>query len=149
MIRITDAFTAEHAVFYAQFAALEATLPTAGLPELRAQVALLAAALGSHAELEDELLFGPLLGLLDDADAAGVALLADEHRSVRGELQRLRDADDPVEARGRFLAAIAVAREHSRREEETYFPLAAERLGDEQLAQLGRLWAARRGVRIG
>ncbi len=57
-MKITDALLGEHGAFYAQFDRLEETLPHTTLAgEVREQAALLAAALVSHAQLEDTLLF--------------------------------------------------------------------------------------------
>lgn len=53
-MKITDALLGEHAVFYAQFEHLRQSLPVAdALTQVHSQGAMLAAALATHAHLEE------------------------------------------------------------------------------------------------
>lgn len=142
---ITDALRGEHAVFYAQLDHLEQAVAAAGEPgTLRDLAALLASALGTHAGLEDALLFEPLRAKL--ADGAGLDRLGQDHVKVRGLLGGLRTTTDLAAAKREFATVIATAREHSAEEERTWYPLAEQVLGVEALEEMGREWAARRGV---
>jgi iron-sulfur cluster repair protein YtfE (RIC family) len=144
-VRITDALLGEHGAFYAQFDRLEETLPhTTSAAEVREQAALLAAALVTHAKLEDALLFDRMRsagvdeGLLDTMEA--------EHTEIAGLLTRAQGSNDAVAARESLLDAVARAREHFSKEERLAFPLAERALGHRVLTELGVGWSGRRDV---
>lgn len=144
-MKITDALLGEHGAFYAQFDRLEAELPHAvGAREIREQAALLAAALVSHAKLEDEVLFRRM------ADAGGdpglVMTMEDEHGEIAALLARAQVTADLEGARSALLEAVALARDHFAKEERVAFPLAESLLGAEALHELGSTWASRRVV---
>ncbi len=147
-MKITDALLGEHGAFYAQFDRLEETLPhTTSAAEVREQAALLAAALVTHAKLEDALLFDRMRkggadgGLLDAMEA--------EHTSIAGLLARAQGSQDPAAAREALLEAVAQAREHFAKEERFAFPLADTVLGSGILTELGASWSVRRDVHLG
>jgi iron-sulfur cluster repair protein YtfE (RIC family) len=142
MIKITDAFLGEHAVFYAQFDAIERTLESDELPELKARIAALAIALESHAHLENELLFGR-------ADAAPFRVMESEHEAIEQLLHEVPRARDLSQARGLVEEMIALARAHFRKEETVAFSMAEALLGKDQLLALGDEWARARGVVLG
>lgn len=147
-MRITDALLGEHGTFYAQFDRLEAELPRAGtVAEVREQAALLAAALVSHAQLEDELLFDRL-GRVPAADAGLLAVMAEEHERIAAALARAQSSGDLGVGRSQLLEAVAWAREHFAKEERAVFPLAEALLGPAVLEELGARWAARRAVYV-
>ncbi len=114
---------------------------------MREQAALLAAALVTHAKLEDALLFdrmrsaGADEGLLDTMEA--------EHTTIAGLLTRAQGSHDAVVARAHLLDAVALAREHFAKEERLAFPLAESALGAGILTELGVSWSDRRDVYLG
>ncbi len=144
-MKITDALLGEHGAFYAQFGRLEQTLPrTMSAAEVREQAALLAAALVSHARLEDELLFGLMASA--GADAGLLAEMADEHGAIADRLARAQGTQDADLARMEVLEAVSLARDHFAREERLTFPLAETTLGAAVLVELGTAWSERRDV---
>jgi hemerythrin-like domain-containing protein len=147
-MKITEAFLGEHGVFYAEFDHLEEML--AGEPTLRTvqeAAALLASALKPHAEMEDELLFGPALERLQHPHEA-LALMHDEHEEVERHLVAVRDASRAEVAVEMLGRAVELARDHFLKEERVTFPLAAQLLGEEELHRRGDEWAARRTVHL-
>jgi hemerythrin-like domain-containing protein len=147
-VKITDALLGEHGAFYAQFDRLEETLPhAASAAEIREQAALLAAALVTHAKLEDALLFtrmrsaGGDEGLLDTME--------EEHTEIAARLTRAQGTQDTAVARGELLEAVSLARDHFAREERFAFPLAESVLGAAALTELGTRWSERRDVFLG
>lgn len=143
-MRITDALLGEHAVFYAQFAHLESEAEGNTLASLKEKVALLTAALASHAGLEDELLFDSL----DDADAeTGVfAVMREQHRAIETGLLEIQRMTDPARARTLLDDVLQLTRDHFASEEQVAFPLAEASLGEAGLERAGAEWARRRGV---
>jgi iron-sulfur cluster repair protein YtfE (RIC family) len=147
-MRITDALLGEHGVFYAQFDHFESCPDDDDLDCVKRRAAQLAAALEPHAILENELLFdaleargGELTGLL--------SVMREEHREIEAALHDIQHAASLVRARALLRDMIRTAREHFEKEELVAFPLAEERLTEEELGELGSLWAQRRGVRAG
>lgn len=146
-MKITDAFLGEHGVFYAQFTHLEAVLPQLGdLAQIRAQAALLTAALESHAHLEDNLLFDPLEPHL--GQGGPLAVMRMEHQQIEEGLGMLPAAPDAAAARQLLLQVIALARGHFAKEEQVLYPMAHQALGEEGLRALGARWAVQREVVI-
>lgn len=157
-IRITDAFLGEHGVLYGWLDALETTLSGRGeagpsAEPSKAEVAgiarAMAAVLGSHARVENELLLDELARR--NAETGPLAVMRREHDDIEGLIEEARrevgagDTDRAVEL---LLEAIAVAREHFEKEELAAFP-AAERVLDEgSLMAIGAKWAERRRVRL-
>lgn len=143
-MRVTDAFLGEHGVFYAQFDHLEAVLDAGDAREVARLAALLASGLGSHADLEDELLFMPLAEG-KGVDAGPVDVMLAEHREIEALLTAAAASGGAEDLR----RAVALARDHFEKEEQAAFPLAERSLGEERLRELGATWAGRRGVRAG
>ena len=144
-MKITDALLGEHGVFYAQFDRLEAELPHAtNASEVREQAALLAAALVSHARMEDEVLFPPMAKA--GGDAGLLAAMEEEHTRIAGLLSSAQGTRDLESARADLLEAVALAREHFSREERFAFPLAESLLDAAAQRELGAAWAHRRTV---
>jgi hemerythrin-like domain-containing protein len=147
-MKITEALLGEHGVFYAEFDHLEEMV--AGQPELRSvqeAAALLASALKPHADLEDELLFGPALARLDHPHEA-LELMHDEHEEVERHIVAVRNAIRAEVAAEMLGRAIELARDHFLKEERVTFPLAEQVLGDEELHRRGAVWAERRAVHL-
>ncbi len=143
-MKITDALRGEHGLLYAVFDRVERALPpTNAAAVVREQAAILAAALLSHARIEDQLLL-PALAKKGDNPMAGA--MAEEHESIAQALAAAHEADDVQAARGQLLAAVEEARAHFAREEQMIFPAAESLLGEAELVELGRRWAASRGV---
>jgi len=144
-VKLTDALLGEHGAFYAQFGRLEETLPHAGsVAEVREQAALLAAALVTHAKLEDALLFDRMRSA--GADAGLLDTMVEEHTEIAGMLTRAQGTQDLAVARRELLDAVALAREHFGKEERLAFPMAERTLGAAALTDLGAAWSERRDV---
>jgi iron-sulfur cluster repair protein YtfE (RIC family) len=144
-VKITDALLGEHGALYAQFDRLEKELPhTTTAAEVREQAALLAAALVSHAKLEDELVFARMLAA--GGDAGLLSAMGEEHEQIADRLGRAQGTNDVELARTELLEAISMARDHFAKEERLAFPLADELLGAVVLQDLGAAWAGRRDV---
>jgi hemerythrin-like domain-containing protein len=146
-MKIIEALLGEHGAFYAQFAHLEQAIPAAeDAAQIREQAALLAAALGSHANLENELLFAaldPHLGPMGP-----LAVMRMEHDEIESALTGAQEAENVEEARTLLTRVIRVAREHFAKEERVLFPMALQVLDAETLDRLGEQWASRRGVTL-
>jgi regulator of cell morphogenesis and NO signaling len=146
-MKITDALLGEHGVFYAQFDYLEKVVPVAEtLAQLQSPAALVAAALETHARLEDELLFSALDPHMGQMGPLTVMRM--EHDEIENILARVQEVQDLVETQRLVLNVIQVARDHFAKEEQILFPAADHMLGLESLAQLGKRWAAQRRVMI-
>lgn len=144
---IVDFLLGEHAVFYAQFDRVESTLGAGeDLATLHAQASMIAAALVSHAQLEDELLFVPLERV--PGASAPLGVMRDEHARIEDALARAQKAHSAAEAADHLRDAVSLAREHFHKEEVILFPLARSALRHEHLAAAAGVWATRRAVRI-
>jgi len=147
-MKITDALLGEHGAFYAQFDRLEETLPhTTSAGEVREQAALLAAALVSHAQIEDSLLFDRMRAAGGDEGLLGT--MEAEHEEIAGLLTRAQGSRDISTARRELLEAVTLARDHFAKEEQIAFPLAESLLGAVGLTVLGARWSAQREVCLG
>jgi hemerythrin-like domain-containing protein len=144
-MKITDAFIAEHAVLYAQLDHLENAIPaakTAG--EIKAMAGLLEAALRTHAELEDELLFN---GLEPGLDQMGkLEKVQHEHDAICHALERIRQTRTLKEAQRRLLSVVHLTRKEFDLEDRVIFRLAEEILRPDTLHKLGKAWAKLRIV---
>ena len=146
-IAITDALRGEHGVLYRLLDHLERETPAATLERAREQGACLAAALEAHAQLEDELLFGALAGVLDETSGP-LVVMRQEHEAIERDLVALRTAGDVAAARQLAARLVGTARDHFAKEEQILFPLAERLLGAGQLVALGERWAERSSVAI-
>lgn len=144
-MQITDALAAEHGVLYALFEHLETELATASLEQIQVQAKMLAAAIASHAHLEDELLFAALEPHLGAA-AGPLAVMRSEHATIEGGLATLTRPADVGAARRLLREVIATAREHFAKEERILFPMAQATLEPRILAAQGTRWSERRHV---
>lgn len=134
-------------MFYAQFDYLEQAVPAVeDLAVLKTQAAMLASALATHAQLEEELLFQ---ALDPDANAMGpLTVMREEHEQVEGGLSEIPGLADLAKAQQRLLHVVEVARQHFAKEEQILFILADQSLDDEALNDMGAKWAKRRKVMI-
>lgn len=146
-MKITDAFTAEHAVLYTQLDHLEQAIPaakTAG--EVKAMAGLLDSALRTHAALEDELLFN---GLEPGLDQMGkLEKVQHEHDAICKGLEHVRETRTLKEAQRRLLSVVHLTRKEFDLEDRVIFRLAEEILREETLHQLGKAWAKQRLVPV-
>lgn len=146
-MKLTDALRGEHGVFYAQFDYLEQAVPAVeDLAILKVQAAMLASALATHAQLEEELLFQ---ALDPDASAMGpLVVMRAEHEEVEGGLSEIMSFTDLAQTQKRLMRVVEVARQHFAKEEQILFMLADQSLDNETLNDLGAKWAERRGVMV-
>src|SRR6185436_2635987 len=144
-MKITDAFIAEHAVLYAQLDHLETAIPaarTAG--EIKAMAGVLEAALRSHADLEDELLFN---GLEPGLDQMGkLEKVQHEHDAICKGLELVRQARSRQGAQRRLMNVVHLTRKEFDLEDRVIFRMAEEILREETLQKLGKAWARQRIV---
>lgn len=144
-MNLVDALVGEHGTLVALFDRIEQELRDAQpVGEVREQAALLAAALVSHAHLEDELLFARMA----EAGAAADLLqtMEDEHTAIAAHLVRAQGTKAAPEAADELRSAVVMARAHFALEERMVFPMASALLGVAVLSELGAAWAERRGV---
>ena len=144
-MKLTDALLGEHGVIYALFNRLEQAFPELKTgEEARQMAATLAAALASHAAIENEFLFPALEPHL--GPAGPLAVMRQEHEEIESALQAATTAAAPAAAVESLQHVLAVARDHFSKEERVLFRMAQQTLGDEGLLQLGQRWAERRRV---
>jgi hemerythrin-like domain-containing protein len=144
-VNILAALLGEHGTLVAMFDRLDRDLDGAThAGEVREQAALLAAALVSHAQLEDELVFAAMTAAGAPPDL--IHTMLDDHETIAAGLRRAQGTADVAEARDELRTAVALARRHFDLEERMAFPLAATLLGEARLVELGALWAERRAV---
>lgn len=144
-MKITDAFIGEHAVLYAQLDHLDEAVPAARtMGEIKAMAALLEAALKSHAELEDDLLFN---GLEPGLDQMGkLEKVQHEHDAICKGLDQVRASRTRKDAQRRLLNVVHLTRKEFDLEDRILFRLAEDLLREDTLRKLGRQWAQRRIV---
>ena len=144
-MKITDAFIAEHAVIYAQLDHLEQAIPaarTAG--EIKAMAGVLQAALKSHADLEDELLFN---GLEPGLDQMGkLEKVQHEHHAICDGLELVRHSRTLPDAQRRLMNVVHLTRKEFDLEDRVIFRMAEEILREDTLLKLGKAWARQRIV---
>ncbi len=144
-MKITDAFLGEHGVFYAQFDQLEQALKSnESLDQIKSSVAILAAGLGSHAHLEEELLFKALDNT--PAGAGPIPIMRHEHDVIDRALIGIQQMEDQDQAHKLIKSTLELTRQHFAKEEKILFPMAAQMLQEASLVQFGVLWGKRRSV---
>ena len=144
------ALLGEHGVLRRQLDVLRLTSPNFDAVELRAAVFAIAEAIESHAAIEDELLFEPLLA--SGAVPPGpVEAMRAEHRQIEmllGQLLAPEGEPGRPEPRRTALRLVETVSHHFAHEENVLFPIAARSLEPERLESLGRHWGALRGVEL-
>ncbi|MDR5709751.1 MAG: hemerythrin domain-containing protein [Armatimonadota bacterium] len=135
----------EHGVLYALLNQVEGLARHATLEQIRAMRDLLAEAIQSHAEIEDELLFEPLERATPQAESA-VRGMRTMHDDIDGVLDELGRTGDLERARQQLLNLAGLAKQHFFAEEEAVFPMAEEELSASALEDLGRRYLQRRGL---
>jgi len=142
-MKITEALVTEHAVFLGVFEQIECALPgCTTLSELRTMADIVEGLLGPHAQSESELAYAALDQAL--AERGRLDRLYQEHDEIEAALGKARQARTYVEGRQLLEACLRAAREHFLYEEREVFPLLEQWLAEDSLAELGRVWLARR-----
>lgn len=148
-MKVTDALLGEHGAFYVIFDQVEKFAAVEGpVSQIQGATTVLEAMVGSHAKLEEELLFTALEPFLG-TDNGPLAVMRAEHEELERLLTQIDDAADITRANIWVEEALRAARSHFQKEEQVLFPMAQHLLGDENLTRLGRAWAEARRVTIG
>lgn len=146
-MKITDALLGEHGVLYRllDYCAEEAH----GWNEdtIRAAAGALAAALKSHAQIEDSLLFQAMDPFFP-AGMGPLAVMRGEHEEIEGSVERLLGGVELEEGRELLGRIAGLARDHFSKEEQVLFPMAEQHLGAARLAEICEKWAEERGVSV-
>lgn len=146
-MKITDAFLGEHAIFYAQFDHIEQTIPVAdSVAHIKTQGTMLATALTSHAQLEEELLFKTLEPHI--GPMGPLAVMRADHNEIEQSFESLPTTQELSQAQALLLSVISVARNHFAIEEQVLYPIAHQTLTSEILSDLGSQWAELRSVSL-
>jgi regulator of cell morphogenesis and NO signaling len=147
-VKLTDALIGEHGAFYTLFDEIEEIATREGaIAIILGATAVLDAMVGSHATLEEELLFAALEPHLGKNNGP-LAVMRAEHEEIKRLLEQIEDAADVEQAIHLVKEALSAARSHFQKEEQVLFPMAQRLLGDEALTRLGRAWAESRRVTI-
>lgn len=145
-MQITQALLGEHGVLYALFEYVEKDL--AGmetLAEVQGAGAALTATLGSHARIENEILFPSLEPQL--GPGGPIPVMREEHDEIEGALEDIANAASRDAAVSQLRYALQLAREHFAKEEQVLFAMAQEMLDGAELERMGAMWAEARKVR--
>ncbi len=146
-MKITDAFLGEHGVLYRLLDYCAEQAPNWDEATIQAAAGALAAALKSHAQIEEELLFTAM----DPFFPPGVgplAVMRAEHEEIEGSVERLLAGVGLEEGRGLLMRIPELAREHFGKEENILYPMAEQQLGAARLTELGERWGEKRGVAL-
>ena len=143
---ITDILKIEHSMLNYQVEEIERYLPkVTELAELRGQLEIYKAALFSHANLEEELLFRQLETYIG---TDGVVLsLRDNmgHYEMEKGVDAILAYDDLEQVKSLVPRLVVKVRKHFEAEETVLFPLAEEEMKYRHLGELGDQWLAQRG----
>jgi iron-sulfur cluster repair protein YtfE (RIC family) len=147
-MKLTDALLGEHGAFYILFDQIETIAASeSAMAQSRGATTVLEAMVGSHATLEDELLFSALEPHLGKAQGP-LAVMRAEHAELERILAHIQDEPDENRAILWIPEALRIARDHFHKEEQVLFPMAERILGDDILNQLGAKWAKARCVNV-
>ncbi len=143
-MRITDALLGEHAVLYALFDLAESRLD-AGIDavELKHLGQALAAALGSHARVEEDIFFPALEARI--GPHGPLAVMRAEHEEIDATVEAIARGDGDAQ---RLRSLIALARNHFNKEEHVLFPMAQQAIEAGTLEELAGRWATARKVAL-
>ncbi len=146
-MQITQALLGEHGVLYALFEYVENDL--AGmetLAEVQRAAAALTATLGSHARIENEILFPSLEPQL--GPGGPLPVMREEHDEIEDALGDVASAASRDAAARRIRYALQIARDHFAKEEQVLFAMAQQMLDGAELDRMGAMWAEARKVRV-
>ena len=146
-MKLTDALLGEHAVIYELFDYVRYTiLKSDDIQDIHGAVVVVEKLLGSHARIEDDLLFSrlePHLGQMGP-----LAMMRDEHRAIDDLLEAARRETDIAALKSTIGQLLDLTHDHFQKEETVLFPMARQCLGDATLTELGDEWAASRNVTV-
>jgi hemerythrin-like domain-containing protein len=146
-LRLTDALLGEHAVLYALLDHVDEELAgLQALTDVQRLTRMLAAALISHARVEDQLLFPALEVHL--GRAGPLACMRQEHAELETAIEDVAGAATCGAAAERLRYALQAARDHFAKEERVLFHMARQFMSEPDLERLGCCWAAARGVAL-
>ncbi len=146
-MKLTHALLGEHGVLYALLDHLgSGALKRAGADAWIASLQMLEAALISHAQLEDTLLFPELAkhGL----EQGPLPVMRAEHTEIERLLAAALVAPTPALAADLVAGMVELTMEHFHKEEQVLFPMAEQLLGEPLLLELGARWAKEREVHV-
>jgi iron-sulfur cluster repair protein YtfE (RIC family) len=142
-MQITQVLLGEHGVLYALFEHIEAGIPKMeALADVQRAGATLAATLGSHARIENEILFPALEPQL--GPNGPLRVMRDEHDEIEAALEDVVNAASLDAALGQLRHAVRIARDHFAKEEQVLFGMAQQMLAADELDRLGAMWAETR-----
>jgi len=146
-MKITDALLGEHAMLYALFAkAKQFTTEDRSTAELHMLVSILEDQLGSHAQMEEKLLFPALEAHI--GQMGPLAVMMAEHVEVENYFEEANSEEDPERLKMLIDDLIDLAINHFQKEEMVLFGMAREFLSEEKLELIGKDWAIDRKVVI-
>lgn len=146
-MQITQALLGEHGVLYALFEYVENGL--AGmetLAEVQRAAAALTATLGSHARIENEILFPSLEPQL--GPGGPLPVMREEHDEIESALEDIANAASRDAAVNQLRDTLQIARDHFAKEEQVLFAMAQQMLDGAELDRMGAMWAEARKVRV-
>ena len=146
-MKLTHALLGEHGVLYALLDQLgSGALKRAGSDAWIASLQMLEAALISHAQLEDTLLFPELAkhGL----EQGPLPVMRAEHTEIERLLAAALVAPTPALAADLVGGMVQLTLEHFHKEEQVLFPMAEQLLGETLLLELGARWSKQRDVHV-
>lgn len=147
LMTLTDALLGEHAVIYALLDHVEQELTRLeALTDVQRLTRTLAAALISHARVEDQLLFSALEAHL--GREGPLACMRQEHAELEAAIEDVASAATWRAAAERLRYALQAARDHFIKEERVLFLMARQFMSERDLERLGDNWAAARGVAL-
>jgi hemerythrin-like domain-containing protein len=139
---LTEWLTRQHDVFRGMLGDMETVLKDdADAERFKTMLVRLLAMLSVHEAVERDLLYPAVLEHVKPLDPRLIDLFEEAHETVHEKIEALRSAlEDRDAALGRLVAGadfIAMLREHLEEEEQTLFPLAASRVPEAVLRDLG------------
>ena len=146
-MKLTDALLGEHGVFYSIFDQIEIALAQANSAgDGRALMAGVGAAIASHAQIENDLLFNEMEKRM--GPGGPVAVMRDEHERIEAGFEAIAGEQDLGRIRTTVNELFGLARQHFGKEEQVLFRIARQQLGDELLEAKALEWAERRRVSV-
>src|SRR4051794_31570722 len=140
-MNIVQALLGEHGAIYPLLDRIETGIDSGSIDELKFHVRMLQSTLVSHAEIEETVLRPAIVGFLPPA-ADGPT----DHDIIRQSLDSVVSGCDDRDVRRVLAETLAFTRKHFRKEETQLFRIASRELSEEAQHNLGRVWAAQRGV---
>ncbi|MEK6705942.1 MAG: hemerythrin domain-containing protein [Bdellovibrionota bacterium] len=146
-MKLTDALLGEHGPLYALFDELERILPTAkSIEVIKTASQMLAAALVTHAKIEEEMLFPALETHI--GPMGPLSVMRAEHEEIEAILENLQQTDNMEDAKKMVLHVLETTRSHFAKEENVLFGLARQSIDHEEMRLLAQRWADRRHIVI-